>query len=184
MHRKCKIAFALAIALAGPRWASAQVVSSPLGTPTQAAPVTTPASALPRPSFGNPIITVVPDNSQSPVQKTAQPAPKVETPAPVVMESEAAPAPDAPLGPTPLLAVGILQKMIFGDDDKAKLKIAGWLDADYTFRSTGHGVNGIAPVMNRFGDEPLLRQLGVLISRPLDPTCWSWGFRSGRWWAF
>ena len=182
MHRKCKIAFALAIALAGPRWASAQVASSPLGTPTQAAPVTTPASSLPRPTFGNPIITVAPASPQTPVQAAAQPAPGGgelgESRAPAINVEEGRPEADAPLGPTPLLKVGILQNLIFGDDDKAKWKVAGWLDADYTFRSTGPGVNGIAPVMNRFGDEPLLRQLGVLISRPLDPTTWSWGFNA------
>jgi len=30
--------------------------------------------------------------------------------------------------------------------------------------------------MNRFGDEALLRQLGVFFSRTLDKTTWSWGF--------
>src|SRR5439155_9483399 len=44
--------------------------------------------------------------------------------------------------------------------------------------STGRGVNNIAPVMNRFGDEFLARQLGLWLSKPLDPEHWSWGFNS------
>jgi hypothetical protein len=83
------------------------------------------------------------------------------------------------LGPTPLGKVGILQHLIYGDDaDKAKIKFSGWLDFDYTFRSTSPGINNIAPVMNRFGDEALARQLGIYITKPLDPKDWSWGFNS------
>src|SRR4051794_11465499 len=40
---------------------------------------------------------------------------------------------EAPLGPTPLLKVNILQSLIYGDGaDKAPLKFAGWMDFDYT----------------------------------------------------
>ncbi len=89
------------------------------------------------------------------------------------------PAADGPLGPTPLNQVGILQELIYGDSaDQAPLKFSGWLDMDYTYRSTGSGRNNITPVMNRFGNEFLLRQLGLLVSKPLDPTDWSWGFNS------
>jgi hypothetical protein len=52
----------------------------------------------------------------------------------------------------------------------------GWLDTDYTFRSTGTGLNNIAPVMNRFGDEWLMRQIGLYVTKPLDPKCLSFGF--------
>lgn len=89
------------------------------------------------------------------------------------------PAPDGPLGPTPLSQVGILQNLFYGDTaDQAPLKFSGWLDMDYTYRSTGPGRNNIAPVMNRFGNEFLLRQLGLLVSKPLDQADWSWGFNS------
>jgi hypothetical protein len=200
MNRKVKIAFALAIALAGPRWASAQLITTSPAPFTQTAPATAPASGAPKVTFGAPVLTVTPASQDAPVQvipapgapaappqaapaqpKRGGPAPApAASPAPIIIESEAPPpADDAPLGPTPLLKVGILQGLIFGDDaDKAKWKVAGWLDADATYRSTGHGINNIAPVMNRFGDEALLRQAGILISRPLDPTCWSWGFNA------
>jgi hypothetical protein len=96
--------------------------------------------------------------------------------------SEARPeesAPAGPLGPTPLTKVNILQNLIFGkDNDKPLFHVAGWLDFDYTFRSTGPGINNVAPVMNRFGDEALARQLGIYLYRPLDPEKLSFGFNA------
>jgi Putative beta-barrel porin-2, OmpL-like. bbp2 len=119
----------------------------------------------------------------------ATPAPMAGSEPPIVGSSpesrgvefaaeEGAPAPDAGgYGPTPLTKVGILDKLIYGDNAKdATIHFTGWIDADYTFRSTGPGQNNIAPVMNRFGDEALLRQIGLYIYKPLDPKCLSWGF--------
>ena len=99
---------------------------------------------------------------------------------PIVQNPESGPAPEeAPLGPTPLNKVGIFQGLIYGDEaDKAPLKFSGWMDFDYTYRSTSPGINNIAPVMNRFGDEFLARDLGLYISKPLDPKDWSWGFNA------
>lgn len=83
-----------------------------------------------------------------------------------------------PLGPTPLGKVGTLQNLIFGERaEESKIKISAWLDIDYTFRSTGPGVNNIAPVMNRFGDEFLARSLGIYLNRPLEKD-WSWGYNA------
>jgi hypothetical protein len=90
----------------------------------------------------------------------------------------------SPLGPTPFPKVGILQECIFGKDNKdAPIWIGGWTDFDYTYRSnsTGPGFNpsggpSIAPVMNRFGNEFLVRELGLMITKPLDNKTWSWGF--------
>jgi len=92
---------------------------------------------------------------------------------------ETNPAEESALGPTPLPKVNILQDWIFGKDNKdAPIIVRGWLDQDYTFRSTGPGRNNIAPVMNRFGDEYLFRQLGLWLSKPLDAKELSWGFNS------
>src|SRR5579884_1758851 len=95
-------------------------------------------------------------------------------------QNEPEPSAEEPAwGPTPLDKVGILQKLLFGDGaDKAKLKVSGWMDFDYTFRSTGPGQNNVAPVMNRFGDEFLTRTLGIWLSKPLDPKELSWGFNA------
>jgi hypothetical protein len=56
------------------------------------------------------------------------------------------------------------------------LRIFGWMDFDYTYRSTGGGNNPIAPVMNHYGNEFLNRQNGIAVSKVLDPKEWSWGF--------
>ena len=92
---------------------------------------------------------------------------------------ETNPAEGGGLGPTPLPKVNILQDLFFGKDNKdAPFIVRGWLDSDYTYRSTGRGQNNVAPVMNRFGDEFLLRQLGLWIYKPLDTKELSWGFNS------
>jgi hypothetical protein len=91
-------------------------------------------------------------------------------------EEGAAPA-EPKYGPTPLTDVGILNNLIYGDRAKdAKIKFSAWMDFDYTFRSTGPGENNVAPVENRFGDEFLVRELGLYVYKPLDPKTWSWGF--------
>ncbi len=105
-------------------------------------------------------------------------APEMGTEAPAA-NPDAAPAAApaaAPLGPTPLLDVKIFQKLLTDDDPKPWLHVAGWMDFDYTYRSTGSGENNVAPVMNRFGDEFLTRQLGLYLFKPLDEKTWSWGF--------
>ena len=82
-------------------------------------------------------------------------------------------------GPTPLYKVGILQDRIFGANaDQSKIKISGWADADYTFRSSGAGRTNIAPLMNNYGNEFLFREVGVVLQRPLDPKEFSWGFNT------
>jgi hypothetical protein len=81
------------------------------------------------------------------------------------------------LGPTPLDKVNILNDLIFGENAENPLfKISGWMDFDYTYRSSGSGLNNIAPVENRFGNEFLARELGVYLYRPLNEKEWSWGF--------
>ena len=101
---------------------------------------------------------------------------------------EGAPQTEAKLGPAPPQDAKCLQNIFhdlcWGDridpaTGKAKpdpITIFGWADFDYTFRSTSSGQNNIAPVMNRFGNEGLVRELGLDISKPLDPKDWSWGF--------
>ena len=81
------------------------------------------------------------------------------------------------LGPTPFPSVKILQNAIFGQDNKdAPFQIGGWVDLDYTYRSTGSGRNDRAPVMNRFGNEFLARQIGLMITKPLEKEGFSWGY--------
>src|SRR5260370_13770646 len=104
----------------------------------------------------------------APLPNGSQPAPDAAQPSPLQQEAQTT-GQDAPAteerpsyGPTPLDKVGILQNLIFGDRAKdSKIKVSGWIDLDYTFRSSGPGINNIAPVQNRFGDEFLARELGL-----------------------
>jgi hypothetical protein len=139
------------------------------------APVPFPGTPLPYR-----ILAQAPTEVESPSTPSGGGAPGGETRAEGIAASEGTePAEEPGLGPTPLPSVGILNDLIYGDRAKdAKIKFAGWMDFDYTYRSTGSGENNVAPVMNRFGDEFLVRQLGIYIYKPLDPKCWSWGFNA------
>jgi hypothetical protein len=157
-----------------------------LGTPAVTQPLAAPTTVITVP-------TAAPD--QIPVaQKDKAPKAEVKPAAPAAEPTKAYTVYDrtpcttcglgkcaddgtSPLGPTPLPAVGILQNLIYGEDCKdAKLKISGWADFDYTYSSNGPGINNRAPVMNRFGNEATVRQLGLMISKDLDRSTWSWGF--------
>jgi hypothetical protein len=114
------------------------------------------------------------------VQAGEKPSSVTGEPAPAEGEA-AAPGDDggaAPLGPTAPDKVNILQNLLGLDEEKPALKVFGWIDPDYTYRSTGHGQNNIAPVMNRFGDEFLMREIVLNVNKPMDPKDWSWGFNS------
>jgi hypothetical protein len=139
------------------------------GSQTQVIQYTAPSQA---PAAAEPSAPATPESTGTePVTAGTREQPPEETQPSATQE----PA----LGPTPLTSVGILQKWIYGENaDKAKIKFSGWLDFDYTFRSTGPGENNVAPVMNRFGDEFLAREIGLYIYKPLDPKNWSWGFNS------
>jgi hypothetical protein len=163
MRWKRCLGFSLAAVLGGTLTAQGQ---SP-------APSTLPFSSTPVPYR-----TVV----QAPSDTTPAPStPFPETRSEVIatQEGQAPAGEEPPLGPTPALKVGILNELIYGDQAAdAKIKFAAWMDFDYTFRSIGSGINNVAPVENRFGNEFLIRELGFYIYKPLDPKCWDWGFNA------
>ena len=78
------------------------------------------------------------------------------------------------LGPTPVDQVKFLQNRLLPAD--SPFKIYGWLETEYNYRSTGSGPTRVAPVIDRFGNEFMFRQLALRIEKPLDPKDWSWGF--------
>ncbi len=135
-------------------------------TPAKPLPPTNPPPAIlnGQPAPGNPDGSIGAEAGGAPVGGV----PPQDAPA----------AEESSYGPTPLGNVKILQNLIFGDNPKPCINISGWADFDYTYRSTGSGENNVAPVMNRFGDEALIRQLGIYVSKPLDPEHWSWGFNA------
>ena len=59
-----------------------------------------------------------------------------------------------------------------------RLRVFGWIDGGYTVSSTGKGLLEVEPRPNRFGQNWLLNQGAIVFERTLDPSSWSWGFRS------
>lgn len=200
MHRMCKVAVTCAIMFASPVLARAQdPASAPPATPPPTNPGPSSTVSPLRAVLGVPVLEpaaptvlpvvpgVTPSTTGSVVTTQAPDQPSGGTDVGAggdpnesrqrFLQAEEGRPEAAQLGPTPLLKVGILQNLLFGDNaDQSKIKVSGWMDFDYTFRSTGPGENNVAPVMNRFGDEALVRELGIYISRALDPKDWSWGF--------
>ena len=80
--------------------------------------------------------------------------------------------------PDPWMALRSCIDAVFADPKDTNIQISGWLTRDYTYRSTGTGENNIAPVMNRFGDEFLMRPIGLLLLKALDQVTGRWGFNS------
>lgn len=85
-------------------------------------------------------------------------------------------------GPTLPQDVKCLQGLI-GDNCCSKcggpgLKLYGWIDAGYTYASTGSGILTVEPRENRFGNEFLFNEIALVIEKPLDPNDWSLGFNS------
>jgi hypothetical protein len=79
------------------------------------------------------------------------------------------------LGPMPVDEVQLFRRFLL-DDGATKLKIYGWFDGGYTYRTSGPGETLVAPLPNRFGDEYSFNQIAIRIEKPLDPDNWSWGF--------
>jgi hypothetical protein len=88
--------------------------------------------------------------------------------------------PPAPtlLGPTPVDQVGFLMnqlglKNLFGDSG---IRTFGWVEGGYTYSSAGPGLMATQTRQNRYGDEFLLDQIGLVLQKPLDQDRWDWGF--------
>ena len=74
------------------------------------------------------------------------------------------------LGPTPVEDVKFLMddlglKNLFGCSG---IRTYGWLEGGYTYASTGPGRLATEPRENRFGNEFLLNQMGIVLEKPLD----------------
>jgi hypothetical protein len=84
----------------------------------------------------------------------------------------------ARLGPVPVDEVGILMHDVgfadlFGDSG---IKTFGWVEGGYTYSSSTSGLMSVAPVQNRFGDEFLLNQIGLVLMKPLKQDEFNMGF--------
>jgi hypothetical protein len=83
-------------------------------------------------------------------------------------------------GPTPVDEVGFLMKQlglenVFGDSG---IRAFGWLEGGYTYASTGPGLLTTETRQNRFGDEFLLNQIGLVLQKPLKQDQLDFGFNA------
>lgn len=62
---------------------------------------------------------------------------------------------------------------LFGDSG---IRVFGWMEAGYSGASTGTGRLSVAPVQNRFGNEPLFNQIGLVLQKPLKQDRFDVGF--------
>src|SRR5207302_4244657 len=117
--------------------------------------------------------TLVAQDSSAPAAKPLQSS--------EVAAQEPAPADEEKLGPTLPEDVKFLQSALFGDrhrDCPSALRLYGWLDAGYTYASTGPGPLTVETRENRFGNEFLFNEAALVLETPLDPTRFSLGFNA------
>ncbi len=82
------------------------------------------------------------------------------------------------LGPTPVSQVGLLMEALrlrelFGE---SRIRTFGWVEGGYTGASTGQGLLNVEPRLNRFGNEFLLNEIGLVLERPLEQDHFNLGF--------
>jgi hypothetical protein len=82
------------------------------------------------------------------------------------------------MGPTPVSDVNILMdclglRALFGD---CGIRSFGWVEGGYTGSSSGRGIMSVEPRQNRFGNEFLLNQIGLVVQRPLQQDHFNLGF--------
>ncbi len=93
-------------------------------------------------------------------------------------EEDIAGAPAYRLGPTPVSQVRILMDGLglenwFGSHG---IRTFGWVEGGYTGASPGHGLLSVETRQNRFGDEFLLNQIGLVLQKPLKQDQFDIGF--------
>jgi Putative beta-barrel porin-2, OmpL-like. bbp2 len=86
--------------------------------------------------------------------------------------------PSPALGPTPVASVRFLMDKLgfenfFGD---SHIRMFGWTEAGYTGASVGSGLLSVQTRQNRFGDQFLLNQIGLVLQRPLQQDQFDIGF--------
>jgi len=82
------------------------------------------------------------------------------------------------LGPLPVSDVRILMDLLrLGEALEPRgMRAFGWIEGGYTGASSGRGLLSVEPRLNRFGNEFLLNQIGLVIQRPLEQDRFNLGF--------
>ena len=86
--------------------------------------------------------------------------------------------PSTRLGPTPVADVRFLMEQLrledaFGDSG---IRSFGWMEMGYSGSSSGTGPLAVEPRLNRFGNEFLFNQLGLVLQKPLKQDRLDFGF--------
>ncbi|RPI89922.1 MAG: hypothetical protein EHM42_02205 [Planctomycetaceae bacterium] len=68
---------------------------------------------------------------------------------------------------------GLGLQNLFGDSG---IRMFGWIEGGYTGASTGSGLLNVQPRQNRFGNEFLLNQIGLVLQKPLRQDDFDLGF--------
>lgn len=81
-------------------------------------------------------------------------------------------------GPTAVSDVRFLMDnlgfaQLFGESG---IRTFGWVDGGYTYSSGGSGLQTTQPRLNRFGNEFLMNEIGLVLQKPLKQDQWDWGF--------
>jgi hypothetical protein len=81
-------------------------------------------------------------------------------------------------GATPVSEVDLLSDFLRsrGLLDRMGIDVFGWVEGGYTGASTRPGLLSVQPRLNRFGDEFLLNEIGLVIDRPLRQDRFDVGF--------
>src|SRR5262245_17941623 len=81
-------------------------------------------------------------------------------------------------GPLPVDQVGLLRNALGLSSwlDDRNLRLFGWIESGYTGSSNGSGIQSIQPRLNRFGDELLLNEIGLVFQKALKQDQFDWGF--------
>jgi hypothetical protein len=82
------------------------------------------------------------------------------------------------LGPTPVSDVGLLKGFLDRWElfESSGLRSFGWVEGGYTGASTGAGLLSVQTRQNRYGDEFLLNQIGLVLQKPLRADVFNLGF--------
>lgn len=99
-------------------------------------------------------------------------------PAELAEDMAGGPPAEPRFGPTPVSDVRFLMDgmglaNLFGDSG---IRAFGWLEGGYTDASSGRGLLATQTRQNRFGDEFLLNQIGLVIQKPLKQDRFDIGF--------
>ncbi len=190
MNRSFRLGAALVVFLLGAVAVAAQEVPllrPPMPQPQP--PIAQPEQAIPQPT----------EEAAQPGQVVVQPDQEVPSPAadaPVTppttagtgLEAESLPGElvedisgatsSLRLGPTPVSQVGLLRGFFDPDNwfSANGIRTFGWVEGGYTGASTGQGILSVQPRQNRFGDNFLLNQIGLVVQKPLKQDQFDIGF--------